>query len=578
VDTPLRILVADDNQADLLLLSSMLRKEGHDVITAVDGLDALASFEKHSPQLVLLDALMPRMDGLEAARRIKASVEDAFIPIIFLTSLTAADELVRCLDAGGDDFLSKPYNGVILRAKIEAFERMRQLHVAVQAKRDEIRQHHTRLLKEQNAAKSIFDRVAHTGCLHSNNINHLISPMAIFNGDVLLAARAPAGNMHVFLGDFTGHGLPAAIGTMPLAELFYSMTARGFSMADILREANRKLCDILPTGFFCCAAMVNMNFHKRTVEIWNGGLPAVYLCRREGADGVEHIASMHLPLGLLAPGQFRTMPAVRELAASERVLMCTDGIVEARDCEGEMFGPERLAAILSRPGAENQSIAEIRQQLASHVSGQSHEDDYSLVEVTMVANDEVTVPVPLPHAVSARGPREWSLDYTLEAHSLAIFNPMPLLQRILMDVPDLRSRAGEIFAVLSELYSNALDHGVMRLESSAKHSPNGFDDYYRRRTAALAALESGWIRFRLRSRYLKGDGYLEVRVTDSGSGFDYERYTGVESDSDTLLHGRGLRVVAQLCDSLDFHGCGNDVEVCFRWAGTAAGPGSGIAA
>src|SRR5690606_40932182 len=84
--------------------------------------------------------------------------------------------------------------------------------------------HNEHLLREQHVAKAVFDKVAHSGCLDAPNIRYMQSPYALFNGDLLLAAYKPSGGMHVMLGDFTGHGLPAAIGAMPLAELFYGMT------------------------------------------------------------------------------------------------------------------------------------------------------------------------------------------------------------------------------------------------------------------------------------------------------------------------------------------------------------------
>ncbi|HTO56299.1 MAG TPA: response regulator, partial [Pseudomonadales bacterium] len=261
---PIRVLVADDNRIDRTLLSRIVAREGHTVVTAVDGDEAIEKFTTERPQIVLLDALMPGLDGFEVARRIRDAAGDAFIPIIFLTSLTEADELARCLSVG-DDFLSKPYNSVILRAKITALERMRQLHATMQEQRDEIAQNNARLLREQQAAKDIFDSVAHSGCLNARNIRHLISPLAVFNGDVVLAARNPAGSMYVLLGDFTGHGLTASIGAMPLAEIFYGMTQKGFHLADVLRECNRKLKEILPVGYFCCATMVDFNFQKGTV-------------------------------------------------------------------------------------------------------------------------------------------------------------------------------------------------------------------------------------------------------------------------------------------------------------------------
>jgi len=250
-DKILRILIADDNDSDRLILQTIVRKEGHTVYTACDGQEAIDAFKEKSPDLILLDALMPNIDGFQAAKTIRELAGEDFVPIIFLTSLKDAASLADCLDAGGHDFLSKPYNRIILKAKIQAFARMRRLHETVQAQRDLMTKHHDHLLHEQELAKVVFDNIAHTGCVDAPNIKHLLSPMAVFNGDLILAARKPNGGMFVFLGDFTGHGLPAAIGAMPVSEIFYGMAQKGFSLQDILREINSKLKGILPIGVIC---------------------------------------------------------------------------------------------------------------------------------------------------------------------------------------------------------------------------------------------------------------------------------------------------------------------------------------
>lgn len=191
------------------------------MLTAGNGLEAVALFETERPQLVLMDVMMPVMDGFEAARRIKQQAGEELVPIIFLTSLSETEALVQSLEAGGDDFLSKPYNRVILEAKINAMGRLHLLQRTVLEQRDLIVRHNEHLLNEQRVAKAVFDKVAHSGCLNASNVRYLQSPLALFNGDLLLAAYKPSGGMHVLLGDFTGHGLPAAIGAMPLAEVFY---------------------------------------------------------------------------------------------------------------------------------------------------------------------------------------------------------------------------------------------------------------------------------------------------------------------------------------------------------------------
>lgn len=130
---PLTILIADDNFTDRMILSAITRREGHTVLEAENGDEAVQSYAAARPDLVLMDALMPVMDGMEAAREIRRIAGDELVPIIFLTSLQDAESLAECLDAGGDDFLSKPYSRVILQAKIKAFGRMRAMHHALQS-------------------------------------------------------------------------------------------------------------------------------------------------------------------------------------------------------------------------------------------------------------------------------------------------------------------------------------------------------------------------------------------------------------------------------------------------------------
>ncbi|HBS78301.1 MAG TPA: fused response regulator/phosphatase, partial [Pseudomonas sp.] len=278
----LSILIAEDGAADRMLLAAIVRRQGHRVTTAANGAEAISLFERERPQLVLMDALMPVMDGFEAAQQIKRLAGNELVPIIFLTSLTENEALVRCLEAGGDDFIAKPYNPIILEAKIQAMHRLRRLQATVLEQRDLIGRRNQQLLDEQRAAKAIFDKVAHAGCLNAPNIRYRQSPRALFNGDLLLAAQAPAGRMFVLLGDFTGHGLPAAVGAMPLAETFYGMTAKGYSSNQILRDINAKLKLILPVEMFCCATFLDINLEQGILRVWNGGLPDGYLLKADG--------------------------------------------------------------------------------------------------------------------------------------------------------------------------------------------------------------------------------------------------------------------------------------------------------
>ena len=561
----LKILIADDNASDRMLLSAIISRQGHEVLSACDGAEAVALFERGRPQLILMDAMMPVMDGFEAARRIKALAGEALVPIIFLTSLTEGEGLARCLDAGGDDFVAKPYNQVVLAAKINAMNRLRLLQETVLQQRDLIARHHKYLLNEQRVAKAVFDQVAHSGCLSAPNIRYLQSPYALFNGDLLLAAWAPSGNMHVLLGDFTGHGLPAAVGAMPLAEVFYGMTAKGYGLPETLREMNAKLKRILPVDMFCCAALLCVNFKQQLVEIWNGGLPDGYLLH---ADGRPHtpLVSAHLPLGVLSAGSFDDNTQVYPFGAGDRVFLLSDGVVDSTDESGEMFGTRRLQNVFVSNRNPALLIEEVQWALA-RFRGQAR-DDVSMVEVAFTEPELLGPPSVIYTDSGDSSPLDWAASFEFRASTLKRFNPLPYLLQLLQEVHGLRLQSSELYIVLSELYSNALEHGVLGLDSALKRDADGFALYYQQRGERLDSLEDGFIRFNFQIIPQGQGGRLIVEVHDSGSGFNPEHVLALPPAVDQLS-GRGLSLVRQLSHQCQWSADGRTACVEFAWEGLA---------
>ncbi len=551
----LRILVADDSPTDRLIMETLLKRQGHLVEAVKDGLVAVQRFEESPPDLVLLDVMMPEMDGITAARRMRELAGNELIPIIFLTSLNDARDLAACLEAGGDDFLSKPYNPVILQAKIKAFSRVRRLHSEVRSQREH-------LIAEQQAAKAIFDRIARLGALRAENIRYLMSPMAIFNGDVLLAARQPAGDLLVLLGDFTGHGLPAAIGIMPLSEIFYGMAAKSFGLEAILREINGRLKSVLPPSIFCCATAVQLSYRNRHAEIWAGGLPdgVVY---HPGSRRLTRIPSCHLPLGVLPPDQFRYSAQIVEMQPEDAIYCWSDGIIETVNPASEMFGEERLLALFEEgdiPIAD--MFSRITGRLREFSQQGSQSDDFSLVEVRLRENDG-KAGAASPQAGKHRPVGSWSLEYELRADSLRSMDPVPLLMHMLLQAPGLRAQSGTINTILNELYSNALEHGVLGLDSCLKNSADGFRQYYQLRAERLQGLEQASIRLRAEVLPEAGGGVLRLQVKDSGKGFILEALKTAAGNP--AYYGRGLTLVAALCRRVEYSPPGNEVLVEFAW-------------
>jgi len=568
------VLIAEEGASDRLLLATLLQNLGYGVLEADNGADALALYQRERPALVLLAVLMPRLDGLEVARRIRELTADRFVPILFLTSAQDPELLSACLEAGGDDFLTRPYNGILLRAKLNALRRMSEMNQTLARQRDEIARHNHHLLREQEMAKRVFDKVAHVGALDLPNIRYTLSPLAVFNGDVLLASAGPSGNLIVLLGDFTGHGLAAAIGAMPLAQTFYSMVAKGFHVRDIVRELNVKLYDILPVGVFCCAAAVEFDFSENTAQVWNGGLPDGLLYR-SGTGACQRLLSRHVPLGIKPGRQFNDTVDVFETEPGDRLFLWSDGILEAANRSGAMFGEQRLLDIFGGGSAPQALFDALNGAVRDFLGDEAQADDLSLVEVCVVARDEFAGVAPAWQEevaaatagggmTDAHGVMEWRLRFELEPDSLRGMNPLPLLLHILMEVPGLRSRSGQLYTLLAELYSNALEHGVLGLDSKLKESAQGFAQYYQQRGQALQDLRAGCVAFDLAYQGNDNGGLLSIGVTDSGDGFDFEALLARPLGQNGYS-GRGVALLRKISQRMRFIEPGNQVCLEYVW-------------
>ena len=133
-----KILLVDDLPANIKLLKDLLVVNGYDVNTAATGAEALARIEKERPELVLLDVMMPGMNGYEVCQKIRDNRDTAFIPVVMVTSLDPAEERIRGIEAGADDFLARPINQQELLARVRSLVRIRELHEQVQVQAEQL--------------------------------------------------------------------------------------------------------------------------------------------------------------------------------------------------------------------------------------------------------------------------------------------------------------------------------------------------------------------------------------------------------------------------------------------------------
>ncbi len=554
------VLVVDDNLLNRTLLQELLRLEGYRVYVAEDGAEAVDLFSTVHMDLVLMDVMMPMMDGYAATRRIKelCAERDQYCPVLFVTAMTDEQSLVACIECGGDGFLVKPYNRVILRAKMRALERTRDLYALVQRQKQELEAHHERLCHEHEIAERTFSKLMQAADLDAPNLKHLLAPVGLASGDLLLAEYRPDGVQQILLGDFTGHGLAAAMGAIPVADIFQSMTRKGLGIDSIATEINAKLKAKLPVGLFLAACLLAIDASAGRMQLWNGGIPDV-LCRRDRKP-FARLKSRHLPLGILDHTAFDAQLDELAIQPGDCLYAYSDGLLEAINPQGEMFGEARLETALAAD--DGRPFAGICTALDAFRSGQSQHDDITLIEIQCPA------PVVAWRAPEARKKDGALVSVECGPDRLRQDDTLTLLMRLLETFPELDAHRGRLYTVVAELFNNALDHGVLRLDSVLKRDADSFDAYYLQREQRLQQLSAGSIRIALRLTGDSAAGAVEVTIEDSGQGFDYT--AEVSQLNAGALARRGLPLARALCSRLEFQGAGNRVEAVYHWPDAVA--------
>jgi two-component system, HptB-dependent secretion and biofilm response regulator len=558
---PLTVLVADDSAIDRMILRRMLTSSGHRVLEAHDGKEAVKVFQREAPDLVFLDVQMPVLDGFEAARHIKALASGRFVSVIFLSGTVHGPDIAKGIDAGGDDFLNKPYLPVLLRAKIDAFLRLRQIHDILKAQNERLSYHQELLRRDQRVAQELLAKLFRRGRVDAANVRSAVLPAAVFSGDLFLAGFTPYGNQRFLLGDFTGHGLAAAVGALPTAEIFHAMTDKGFSLPQLITETHRRLHGLLPKGLFLAACYVEIQAAGNAMWVWNGGVPSALLWRGPGR-APDFLPSRHLPLGILDPQELDTSLEAVEIQPGDRIYLCSDGLCEASSPTGEAFGETRLLECFERCDASEGAFDAILREHAAFRASREQGDDVTIAEI--VFQPELLSP-PSPNAEDGNSfvePMDWCLSLELGARSLRTADPVPSFVQKIDELHPLGAKKDALYVVVAELFSNALEHGVLGLDSAIKSTPQGFLHYYELRAETLAKLEDGHVRIEAWQAPQDDPSHVRLRITDSGAGFDASPITLALAQNKSFS-GRGIQLVQGLCQSLSYEAGGACAEAVF---------------
>jgi len=371
----MKILLVEHEGQKMQQLAHLLEQEGCEVIRAKSCDEVLQRFGHLQPDLVLMDIALADDDGYRCTRQIALMSEEPFVPVMLLTSLTDHMTLERFVASGAIDYIDEPWEPFILRAKIAGFARMRALYQSMKKLQ-------MRFDQEVRLARHMFDNVLSRSPASVTGIERWSMAAGHFSGDLTIHERSPDSALHVLMADFTGHGLAAAIGALPTADIFYAMTRKGLGIAAIAREINRKLGDLLPAGHFCAATLLALDADARELEVWIGGQPPLWLLD-EAQRVTQSLHSNHFPLGVVADHHFDATTQSVPVSEAVLALLYSDGLIEAQNAAGEMFGEEGLRAAMAAHSPSTTLVQRIKAALIRFLDGLEPHDDISLLTLAL---------------------------------------------------------------------------------------------------------------------------------------------------------------------------------------------------
>ena len=544
----MRILVVDDDALNRFLLLSLLEQQGYvDCYEAENGLEAYTLASKIKPDLVLLDVMMPVMDGYEVAPKLKLLAGDVYLPIIFISAIEDEGALARCLEVGGDDFVTKPFDKTLLAAKIRAHARTRLLSKKATEQNIQLQFYRNAIEREHKIVEHILDNALTVAPEMRKVIDFELQPAGDFNGDMFLTHASPTGGLYFLLGDFTGHGLASAIGALPVSKAFHTMSGKGLSLMEMAQTINATLLQLLPEEMFFAAILVEIDSNGKKIDVWNGGMQDLLVQNAQGQI-VKRFVSQHMALGILDSTEFEADVERYEAQYGDRLIGVSDGVIEVENEQGKMLSESGFEQWLIEEPSCN--VSRLLERLEDYAGGVERKDDVTLVIFTCQALTEVD-------RLSQASKLPVKVTLELDHDLIKTTEPIIELVNMLTGQLSLYGVHSQLYTVLTELYNNAVDHGILELDSDLKKTDDGFFEYFELRQQRLEALQAGNITISV--QYQTQEKTLIIDISDTGRGFNTEIPT-TKLDAEKS-YGRGLLLVKELCRSVEHYNHGSSVRV-----------------
>ena len=351
------ILIVDDNPVNLEVLLKLLSKANFKVLVASDGESAINQSQYAKPDMVLLDVMMPRMDGFEVCRLLKENEETRDIPVIFMTALSDTEEKVRGFTLGAVDYITKPFQHEEVLVRLTTHLTIRNLQKELVNTNNILNENLTQIKEDLKIAQNIQNRLLPRKNMDLPGLEYYFEyiPLDRVGGDFLDIVQISPTKTRVLIADVVGHGIQASLITMAIKGEYEDIKLKSSEPATIIMELNERFrahFGALRTHFPCI--VVDIDDEENSMTYASAGHPdQLLLC----ADKREWLSYTGPLLGI--SDQIKVKNIKFDFTPGCRLFLYTDGLPESFDEEGQMYGEDRILTSVQESQDRN-----VRKQIA----------------------------------------------------------------------------------------------------------------------------------------------------------------------------------------------------------------------
>jgi sigma-B regulation protein RsbU (phosphoserine phosphatase) len=392
----MKVLVAEDDRISRRRLQRDLEKWGHEVVTAEDGLQAWNKFQGEQFPLVISDWMMPKMDGLELVRRIRSSDAPGYVFVILLTAKSEKEDIVAGMEAGADDFLTKPFDRNELRVRLRAGVRIIELERSLAERNTLLQQANERMKRDLEAAAHLQHSLLPTELPNVDGVKFAwnFRPCDELAGDFLNVFQLDDRHVGLYVVDVSGHGVAASLLSVTISRVLTpepSLSSllvkpgRGPSErfvvdpAVVAQELNKRFpMEEFGDKYFTIAYGV-LDTQTRQFRYASAGHPPIALFSAE--QDPQLLRTEGMPIGWYEDADFEQH--VVELAPGDRLCLYSDGVPEAMNASMEQFGDERFLRAFGASGPQplEQRVGGVLQNIEQWCGVGGPKDDVSILAV-----------------------------------------------------------------------------------------------------------------------------------------------------------------------------------------------------